>query len=395
LGYTAQFHEDPASLREALSDPSHSQSVLIDLSFEADHAALVEEVAVRSADALVGFQVIEAGASAKVSANAEHYSSNVVLPPHAERAKTRLRTALKSKSSPLGSKAGPSRHNFTKNFKTKAPFAFQSKRLRKEADALKVSPRYLVCRSDAGDKLLQRLRSVGNNGHHVNVLLGEDGTEFELVCREINYQLDREVERLHVLAPEDFCITDLEKIEREAARERLRRHVYVGRSDEFSVDAMHQFSLFADYLANLRNPHLHIYLAHAAGTSQFFPSGVVELFRPLCDRLDPIRLPAMAERAEDIPGICHATIGMLRAAHPFLAVQGISNQAIDYLVETRSELSHQKLIRILRNSAALCQRPVLGETEIKNYGESEMTSQHLLESMADEVFFPAEQTVNF
>jgi DNA-binding NtrC family response regulator len=136
-------------------------------------------------------------------------------------------------------------------------------------------------------------------------------------------------------------------------------------------------------------------LAHAAGTGEFFSEGVAEIFRPLCDRLDPIRVPCMEDRTEDIAGLCHTTIGMLRAAHPFLTVQGINNEAIAYLVETRADLNHQKLVRILRNSTALCQRPVLGVGEVKSYGESEISSQHLLESMADEAFFPAEETVNF
>jgi hypothetical protein len=395
LGYSARFHETVVSLQEALRESPVGQSVLIDLDFEADHLTLVAGVDAEVAQSLVGFQLIEASFGAEISDNARHYPSSVMLPPHSERAKSRLRSAIKARSSLSSSRVGTSKNAFTKRFKTKPPFPLAGKIGRQEAKPQKEPTRYLTCSSEAALNLLQKIRSIATSGHHVHVLLGEDGAEFELVCREINYQLHDEADALQVIAPEDFSIEELEKLERLAARERRRRHVYVGRSDEFSADALREFSLFADYLGNLRNPHLNLYLAHAAGTGEFFSEGVAELFRPLCDRLDPIRVPRMGDRSEDIAGICHATIGLLRAAHPFLNVRGINNEAITYLVETRAELNHQKLVRIIRNSTALCQRTVLGVAEVKSYGESEISSQHLLESMADEAFFPAEETVNF
>jgi hypothetical protein len=173
-------------------------------------------------------------------------------------------------------------------------------------------------------------------------------------------------------------------------------HVYLGRSDDFSADALHEVELFIDYLSNLRQPYLRVYLAHAYGSEEFFREGVAKIFKPLTNKLRRLSLPSLADRASDIPKICHGTLGLLRTAHPFLLVQQISNSAVDYLVETRSSLSHGQLIRILRNSIALSKRPTLGVEDIKNYGESGLTTQHLLESMADENYFPPEQqSVNF
>jgi hypothetical protein len=284
--------------------------------------------------------------------------------------------------------------SFTPRVKSRPPFAF-NKDSKKETPAFREGARYLVCKSDAAKDLLHRIQRLGRSEKLAHLLVGEEGAEFELVCREINFQITNEQTALHMVSPDDLSIDELEKLERAATRDRETLHVYVGCSDDYSAENLHQLELFIDYLANLRNPHLHIYLAHTTGGEEFFRQGVVDIFKSLRPKMELLSVPHIAERIEDIPEICQTTIGLLRAAHPFLAVQRISSSAIQHLVDTRHELSHQKLVRIIRNSIALSQRQVLCVEDIKNYGESGLTNQHLLESMADENFFPSEQSANF
>jgi len=146
--------------------------------------------------------------------------------------------------------------------------------------------------------------------------------------------------------------------------------------------------LFIEYLSNLRNPHLKLLLGHASDCEAFLHQDTEATVRSLIKRFPAYSIPALTERAEDIPVICQQILANLRTAHPFLLVGSITADAIDYLVSQRSQLSHSKLVRVLRNAIALSQRTSLSVEDIKNYGESDTTTQHLLESMADESYFP-------
>ena len=50
-------------------------------------------------------------------------------------------------------------------------------------------------------------------------------------------------------------------------------------------------------------------------------------------------------------------------------------------------MSYSSLVRIIRNSMALAHRDTLTAEEIKSFGDDSPTSQHLVESLADEKYF--------
>jgi hypothetical protein len=403
LGYAASFHNCAETLSGTLAelDASVSERVLIDLDAGIDHAALLQTLRSKGNVALTGFQIFKSSQNATLHPNAEYYPSTVILPAHAERAKSRLRTALGAPGGLCGSasarRASANVLSFSK--RTRSPFAMRG------ASRLPASPpastaqafapaRYLVCKSTAGRELLNQIK-LGETDSLTTLLLGEDGAEFELVCREINYQRVGDRSPLHCIRPDAFCVESLEKTERQASRERTVLYVYAGRTDEYSAEALHRLHQFINYLAQLRQPHMRIYLAHAYESEAYFHAGVAERFKPLSEKMERMRIPLLEDREDDIPEICDKMIGTLRTAHPFLMVQQISREAVAYLMETRKELNYAKLVRILRNSLALSQKPVLCVDDFKNYGESDLTTQHLLESMADEAYFPAEQSANF
>lgn len=396
LGYAASFHGDVGSLEAVLSANVPKQPVLIDLSEDIAHEALGERF--DSNISFIGFQFLTSAQGATVHANAKFYSTSVVLPTHAERAKARLKNTLKPLRAP-GGLASSRRPISTiikglSGQKSRPPFSFRSAASASTQKATERPPRYLVCESAASSRLLQRIRAR-ESSQVACLFLGEDGAEFELVAREVNFQVTGDKTPMHMVQPDELSIDELEKLEREASRARTVLHVYVGRTDDYAVEALSQLGLFIDFLNNLRNPHLRIYLGHAYGSEEFFRAGLEEVFKRITVKMPTLKLPSMAERPEDISDICHTAVGMLRAAHPFLFVQHIATEAIDYLVSSREELSYRKLIRILRNSISLSQKPVLGMEDVKNYGESDLTNQHLLESMADEKFFPMEESANF
>lgn len=394
LGYSARFHATVDELNTALKEDANGEVVLVDVTLDTDHAALVNSFASVIGVRFIGFHCFSSTTEASMSGNSDAYKTSLFLPGHAERAKSRLKSAL----APLRKQGGGTRSSFKtpssalfKRGTTRPPFGFGNAGA---SIAAPLRPEYLVCASEAGRAFMSRIGAISDDDL-ATVLVGEDGAEFELVCREINFQKVADRTALHIFTPDEVSLTDLEVLERKAKRERSVLHVYLGRSDDYSADSLREVELFVDYLSNLRQPYLRIYIAHAYGSEELFREGVEDIFKPLTKKLRRLSLPSLSDRAADIPKLCHSTLGLLRTAHPFLLVQQISNDAIQHLVETRSDLNHSQLIRILRNSIALSKRPILCVEDIKNYGESGLTTQHLLESMADENYFPPEQSVNF
>lgn len=245
----------------------------------------------------------------------------------------------------------------------------------------------------AGRDFLQQL-SIQSSTDIFCVLRGAEGAEFELAARELNYQLNEDKTPLHVIPLDELSLDELEKAERESAKKQTWLNCYVGRTDDLTESAAIELGLFIEYLENLRNPHMRIILAHADGSEAFLKEGAAEPLKAIIRKRSPLIIPSLQDRPEDISPICRTLLAALRTAHLFLLVYSISNEAIDYLVSESSALSFSKLTRILRNSIALSQRTSLGVEDIKNYGESDTTTQHLLESMADESFFPQSEAAN-
>ena len=403
LGQSSVFHSSVDSLKDSIrtaNGKSIEGVLMVDLSEDVDHAVLVADLKEHYQGRLIGLQFFSSTKDAAINLNAKHYHSSLVLPEHAERAKSRLKYVLTSRSSgaaqlgSLGRRRTNPQRAFADRFKTKPLFPPNGK-ASKEPMALRGGARYLVCRSNVAKDLLLNLQNLARTDKLAHLLIGEDGAEFELVCRESNFQSIRDRSALHMFAPDDLTFSALEKLEREASRVRTPFHVFVGRTDEYKAENLNELVRFLEFLRDIRRPHLSIYLAHARGSEELFRAGVAEVFETLCAKMDVMKLPQLKDRPEDIPEICHTVIGSLRAVHPFLVAHRISNKAIHYLVEMRAEMTYQQLTRILRNSIALSRKGVLCIEDIKNFGESDLTTQHLLESMADEQFFPADQAANF
>lgn len=247
--------------------------------------------------------------------------------------------------------------------------------------------------SPAAIQFITSLKSESSD-KSVVILTGDEGAEFELAARELNYQSNADRTPLHIVTADDLSLDELEKIERAAVKAQRPAYCYVGRTDELDENAALELSLFLEYLENLRNPHLRVILAHQDGSEAFFRNGVAEVVQTIRTKRAATPIPPLEQRAEDIPRICNKLLAALRTAHPFLLVSSITDDAIKYLVESRNDFSHSKLIRTLRNAVALSQRTALCIEDLKNYGESDTTTQHLLESMADEGFFPTAEAAN-
>jgi hypothetical protein len=78
-------------------------------------------------------------------------------------------------------------------------------------------------------------------------------------------------------------------------------------------------------------------------------------------------------------------------AHPFLQARSINSSAIKHLESECASLDYSRITRVLRNAMALSQSVTLTDSEIKNFSDNSPTTQHLIESLADEKYFTSPQ----
>lgn len=149
LGYTASFHDTVGSLEDSLNQDSEARLVLVDLSVEFEHEALAAKYSAVPGMRFIGLQFFSSSQDAAIHLNAKHYRNNIVLPAHAERAKSRLRNVLapKANQGSLGNRLAKSSavSSFAPKLKTRPPFSMKRNSL-KETSAFRDSARYLSCR---------------------------------------------------------------------------------------------------------------------------------------------------------------------------------------------------------------------------------------------------------
>jgi len=398
LGYPPKFVADLSELSESLSNSVDVKSILLDIQDATDELALEVLKQTQPKLRLIGFDLFER----KLATQADYpkaLDSCIVIPSHAERAKARLKSAL--------AVSNPNATAIKRSGLTRPPMAFKrpaskfsvKSALRTKmstvptAEAAPTAAQYMTAISSVAKAFVSQLKAETAD-RNVVILTGGEGAEFELAARELNFQVNADRTPLHVLTSDDLSLDILEKVERAAAKAQTPAYCYIGQTDDLDETSALEVSLFLEYLENLRNPHLRIILAHQDGCESFFKEGVAEVVQGIRGKRPATVVPSLDERAEDIPSICNALLASLRTAHPFLLVSSITEDAIQHLVDSRADFSHSKLVRTLRNAIGLSQRTALCIEDLKNYGESDTTTQHLLESMADEGFFPTAEAAN-
>lgn len=396
LGYQLNFHENGDALLSEISvDSMATSAVLIDVQFSSKETLNKVLSTLGSNVRKIGFQALNNGTQTTINSKPNAFDYFFLLPTNAERAKARLKTALRGERvdaslTERGPKLTPPPRRFTRTSvpfaKTRNPFGVQTA----ARPELRES-RYIQSFSSSVKHLITQFSEIKPSAPLI-ILAGNDGSEFEAFAREFNFQANGDKTQLITLDDDEIRLDKLESLEKIATKSQKPSICYIGKTDSLNADSMEAVGLFVDFLNNLRNPHLRLIIAHEYGTEDFLASSVLEFIKKYHNQSPTLLIPDLKDRVEDIIPIALKLLNTLRVAHPFLQVRNISESALNYLIEQRTELSEAKLIRILRNSIALSQRTTLEIEDFKNYGEHSSTTSHLLESMADETYFPSSQT---
>jgi transcriptional regulator with PAS, ATPase and Fis domain len=245
--------------------------------------------------------------------------------------------------------------------------------------------RYLTSKSECMQRLLSKIAKLAKKPKFV-FLAGEDGADFELAAREINFRTNGDLSPLHIADP---MRVEIDEIKRKICSKDQTGYCYLGLSYELGILTVARLTDYLERLSaeDLEDPEPCFILGHVDDSEGYLENEVKALIRNFRKLGEVIEIPPLAERVEDVSLIVQSVFTTLRTAHPFLIARMISRGAVEYLETHCADMSYSSLVRIIRNSMALAHCETLTEEEIKNFGDDSPTSQHLVESLADEQYF--------
>ncbi|MGB0416582.1 MAG: hypothetical protein ACPGKS_07020 [Coraliomargarita sp.] len=379
-------HEQVEPLLKAVKKLKKSDAVFYDLSLEDRLWAFEQLYTSCRRTNLVGFELLTKETAEGGQHCIDGMGHYLLLPQNADRAKARVQEVLKG----VAQAAVPKKRKPRKKPAPKAEPIMATV----EAGAPAIEPgqvqlttaRYLQAQSTPMQTFLAALHNAAGDAQ-VILIEGEDGAEFELTARELNYHANGDISPLLVMDPMHLKFNELRQLEKDAAAIKEVHYCYLGLSSEMTDSSADALSEFQDHLLALANPYLRIIVGHITDSESYFCAATRPMMRSLRHHCTTLQLPTMGARAADIPLIVQRIFSTLRVAHPFLRARTLSQEAIQYLQAECDDFDYARLTRVLRNAMALGQNETLSDKELKNLDDNSPTTQHLIESLADEKFF--------
>lgn len=373
------FHDDLETLINMLPKLKKTDKIFYDLQLEPTLMAFDALRFGSKKTNLIAFELIEEGASSNCPDTAKHY---FVLSPDARKTGARLKQVLHEVDT-LAVKKKRARK------KAAASKAAAAARPVKTAPTPITLSRYLTAKSESMQQVLVRIAELAKQPNFV-FITGEDGADFELAAREINFRTNGDQSPLHIADP---MRVEIDEIKRRLCTKDDTQYCYIGLSYELGALSIARLT---EYLAQVNkddklSPSPCFILGHVDDSEVYLEPEVKALINTFRGLGETLALPMLAERGEDVSLIAQSIFTTMRTAHPFLMTRTLSRGAIEFLEAQCGEMSYSSLVRTIRNSMALTQRDTLTEEELRNFGDDSPTSQHLVESLADEKFFKDEE----
>lgn len=397
LEHECTFHTELSTVQVALKKLKKTDSVFYDLQLEDTLWAFEPLYTACRRTNLVAVEPLTKGTSADSYLCPEGVEHYLLISPDERRSKTHLQNILRE----IAQKAAKSKKPKKKKAVAKKKKATATKGTSNSTQAtiVELAPqgapatfaRYLQTNSASMQTFLADLHTAA--GQHQCVMIeGDEGAEFELAARELNFRANGDECPLLVLDPMQFTEYELERFQEDSQNSRAAKYCYIGLSFELSSLSAEHLSSFLDKLQKQTEaaPSIHLIIGHVIDSEDYLPRSVLPPIKVFREQSHQLKVPNMSSREDDIPHIAHSIFSTLRMAHPFLSTRTITNSAIQHLKEECASMDYCRITRVLRNAMALSQSDVLTEKELKNFNDNSPTTQHLIESLADEQFFNAE-----
>lgn len=374
------FHNDLEELIKLIPRLKKSDKIFYDLQLEPTLMAFDALCFGGKKTNVVAFELLDEGSvESNCPDNARHY---FVLSKDTRKSSTRLKAILHEIDALAVRKKSAQRKAAAKKRAASV----------KKASILRSVPetaaRYLTARSESMQALLAQIANLAKNPKFV-FISGEDGADFELVAKEINFRTNGDRSPLYLADP--MCI-EIDEIKKALFSEDKTRYCYLGLSYELGALSVARLTEYLETLSQQdTNQHYPCFiLGHVDDSDSYLEPEVKEMIRHFQSVAEIIHLPPMAERKDDICLVAQTIFTTLRTAHPFLITRILSRGAIEYLESQSAEMSYSGVVRTIRNAMSLTEREILTEEELKSFGDDSPTAQHLIESLADERYFHAE-----
>lgn len=311
------------------------------------------------------------------------------LSGHPGRAKDRLEAALRGKLLRKASTnrvgAFPKREGF-RLFKKNFPSKAQPPSAKSEISGTAEVSRYILAHSTAGKDFRRQLADLPLDAK-LAVLGGVTGSEFELAARELHYLRFGEEGGPYLPQPEELTLENLQGWENKYQKEKANGVCYVGLMDDLPHEKIEVVKAFVEFLDSLRNPSLTLLL----GRELDHEFRTLEL-ATLCHKWEKenalLKIPSLAERPEDVLPLANTLISHLRNLHPFLACRSFDQGGYKFLQEYGRDHSWEGFCGLIRSAAATSTKTILGEKELEPFKDPSLVVSHIIESQADEVYFP-------
>lgn len=383
------FHESAEPLLKAVRKLKKSDAVFYDLRLEELIWAFEPLYTGCKRTNLVTFEVLSDQSSTESSQCPAGVENYLLLPTNSDRALARVQSVLREIAQKAAKKKKARKKVARKVTKKAEPAQEPVAATPTTSLPLFTSPtlaRYLQAHSMVMQNFLVELNTTLDQSPII-ILEGNEGAEFELVARELNFRANGDSRPLYALDPMHLETEVLEKILKEGQLGDQKVYCYLGLSEDWSSHSAVELANFMDKLLELEDAPLQLIVGHVNDSEACFPCGVKPVFKAVRKHSTSLSMPTMESREDDIAMIVHNIFSTLRMAHPFLRTRTISSSAIKYLQSNCASLDYAKLCRVIRNAMALSQRDRISKEEVRNLSDDSATSQHLIESLADERYF--------
>ena len=385
------LHAQVEPLLKAVKKLKKTDAVFYDLSLEDRLWAFERLYTSCRRTNLVGFELLTKETAEGGQHCIDGMGHYLLLPNNPDRAKARIQEVLKG----IAQASAPKKRKTRKKAAAQpAPASKPAEPTVPAAEPKQIqltTARYLQAQSTAMQTFLAVLHEAAGDAQIV-LIEGEEGAEFELAARELNYHANGDISPLLVMDPMRLKFDELHQLEKDAAAIKEIHYCYVGLSSEMNDSSADALSEFQDHLIALSSPYLRVIVGHVADSKSYFCAATRPMMRSLRRQCSLLELPIMSQRAADIPLITQRIFSILRVAHPFLKARTLSQEAIQYLQAECEMFDYARLTRVLRNAMALGQHETLTDKELKNLDDNSPTTQHLIESLADKKFFNSDNS---
>ncbi|WP_269522877.1 hypothetical protein [Coraliomargarita parva] len=392
LDHEFVFHDAVEPLVKAVRKLSKQDHVFYDLQLEDVLWAFERLYTACKRTNLVAFERMTNETSLEYNQCPAGVENYLLLPAHPERAKNRLQSVLREVAQKTTARKTVKKKKAAGKAKPKATGKQAAKaKAKADADSQVEAPaptiaRYLQARSGVMRELLSDIQ-IASDKASIVVIEGEEGAEFELLAREINFRSNGDATPLHVVDPMQLHIPELMELLKASEGKEGPQFLYLGQTVDWTAKAADEIEQFIEQYDASDNKSLRLIFSYAEDSDSYTADAVRPLVKTLRKRSQGIQLPGMAEREEDIPMIAHTVFSTLRMAHPFLRTRVLSNDAISYLQSEAENMDYCRLTRIIRNAMALSKQDIIGEETVRNLSDDSPMTQHLIESLADERYF--------